>query len=70
MIGMVLAAGAGSRLGAETESLPKTLLPVDGDRTILDSSDDITKHVKWNAPSFRYAGEDRATFRLFPEDRV
>ena len=36
MIGMVLAAGAGSRLGAETESLPKTLLPVDGDRTILD----------------------------------
>ena len=36
MIGMVLAAGAGSRLGAETETLPKTLLPVDGDRTILD----------------------------------
>jgi choline kinase len=36
VIGMVLAAGAGSRLGAETESLPKTLLPVDGDRTILD----------------------------------
>ena len=36
MIGMVLAAGAGSRLGSETESLPKTLLPVDGDRTILD----------------------------------
>jgi choline kinase len=36
VIGMVLAAGAGSRLGSETESLPKTLLPVDGDRTILD----------------------------------
>jgi choline kinase len=36
VIGMVLAAGAGSRLGAETEALPKTLLPVDGDRTILD----------------------------------
>jgi choline kinase len=36
VIGMVLAAGAGSRLGAETESLPKTLLPVDGERTILD----------------------------------
>jgi choline kinase len=33
---MVLAAGAGSRLGAETETLPKTLLPVDGGRTILD----------------------------------
>jgi len=36
MIGMVLAAGAGRRLGADTADLPKTLLPVDGDRTILD----------------------------------
>jgi choline kinase len=33
---MVLAAGAGSRLGDETADLPKTLLGVDGDRTILD----------------------------------
>jgi hypothetical protein len=37
---------------------------------ILDSNDEITEHVKWNAPSFCYAGEDRVTFRLFPEDRV
>jgi choline kinase len=36
VIGMVLAAGAGSRLGHETADLPKTLLGVDGDRTILD----------------------------------
>jgi choline kinase len=36
VIGMVLAAGAGKRLGAETADLPKTLLRVDGDRTILD----------------------------------
>jgi choline kinase len=36
VIGMVLAAGAGKRLGAETADLPKTLLAVDGDRTILD----------------------------------
>jgi choline kinase len=36
MIGLVLAAGAGSRLEPLTDSLPKTLLPVDGDRTILD----------------------------------
>ena len=36
MIGMVLAAGAGKRLGPATAELPKTLLPVDGDRTILD----------------------------------
>jgi hypothetical protein len=37
---------------------------------ILDSNDEITDHVKWNAPRFCYAGEDRVTFRLFPEDRV
>jgi choline kinase len=36
VIGMVLAAGAGKRLGALTDDLPKTLLPVDGERTILD----------------------------------
>jgi choline kinase len=36
MIGMVLAAGAGRRLGEDTAELPKTLLPVDGERTILD----------------------------------
>jgi choline kinase len=36
VIGMVLAAGAGKRLGPETAELPKTLLAVDGDRTILD----------------------------------
>jgi hypothetical protein len=37
---------------------------------ILVSNDQITEHIKWNAPSFRYAGEDRVTFRLYPEDRV
>jgi hypothetical protein len=37
---------------------------------ILDSNDQITEHIKWNAPSFRYAGEDRVTFRLYPEDRA
>jgi choline kinase len=36
MIGMVLAAGPGSRLGELTAEIPKTLLPVDGDRPILD----------------------------------
>jgi choline kinase len=36
VIGMVLAAGAGKRLTHETAELPKTLLRVDGDRSILD----------------------------------
>ena len=36
MIGMVLAAGAGRRLGALTEALPKALLPVHGDDSVLE----------------------------------
>ncbi|MFS8477375.1 MAG: NTP transferase domain-containing protein [Micromonosporaceae bacterium] len=36
MIGLVLAAGAGSRLRPHTDALPKTLLPVAGELTILD----------------------------------
>ena len=45
MIGMVLAAGAGTRLGPETAELPKTLLGVDGDRTILDVALGNFRHV-------------------------
>ncbi len=36
MIGLVLAAGAGRRLRPYTDRLPKALVPVDGDRTVLD----------------------------------
>jgi choline kinase len=36
VIGLVLAAGAGRRLRPETDGLPKALLPVDGQTTILD----------------------------------
>jgi choline kinase len=45
VIGMVLAAGAGKRLGDETADLPKTLLGVDGDRTILDVALGNFRHV-------------------------
>jgi choline kinase len=46
---MVLAAGAGSRLGDETADLPKTLLGVDGDRTILDIALGNFAHVGLSA---------------------
>jgi choline kinase len=36
MRGIVLAAGAGSRLGSLTDAVPKAMLPVRGDATILD----------------------------------
>ncbi|MEN3615513.1 phosphocholine cytidylyltransferase family protein [Plantactinospora sp. ZYX-F-223] len=36
MIGVVLAAGAGRRLRPYTDTLPKALIPVDGETTILD----------------------------------
>ncbi|MEV6373662.1 DUF1801 domain-containing protein [Micromonospora musae] len=37
---------------------------------ILASNTEISEHVKWNAPSFRFGGDDRVTFRLRPGDRV
>ena len=38
--------------------------------TILASDPAITEHIKWNAPSFCYDGEDRITFRLQPRGRL
>jgi hypothetical protein len=31
---------------------------------VLSTNDKITEHIKWNAPSFCYEGEDRITFNL------
>ena len=45
MIGLVLAAGAGRRLQPLTDDLPKTLLPVAGERTILDIALANLKHA-------------------------
>lgn len=33
-------------------------------RIILSTDPIITEHIKWNAPSYRVAGEDRITFNL------
>lgn len=37
---------------------------------ILASDDEITEHIKWNAPSFCFRGDDRVTFRLQPGNRL
>ncbi|GAB7041206.1 phosphocholine cytidylyltransferase family protein [Catenuloplanes niger JCM 9533] len=60
MIGLVLAAGAGRRLRPYTDELPKALVPVDGDTTILDIAlrnlasvglADVTIVVGYRAPA-------------------
>lgn len=37
---------------------------------ILGADTEITENIKWNAPSFRYNGDDRVTFHLRPRDSV
>ena len=37
---------------------------------ILGADAGIWETIKWNAPNFIFAGEDRVTFRLQPGDRV
>ena len=37
-------------------------------KLILGTDKEITEHIKWNAPSFIYQGEDRITFNLSRPD--
>jgi uncharacterized protein YdeI (YjbR/CyaY-like superfamily) len=37
---------------------------------ILGSDEQITEHIKWNAPSFCYRGQDRVTMKLHPQNRI
>ena len=37
---------------------------------ILESDDRITEQIKWKAPSFCFAGDDRVTMNLRPQDTV
>lgn len=37
---------------------------------ILRATPGITEHIKWNAPSFCYRGEDRVTMQLAPGGRL
>lgn len=38
--------------------------------SILGSSKEVTEHIKWNAPSFCFKGDDRVTMRLQPKGRL
>lgn len=35
---------------------------------ILSANQELTEHIKWNAPSFCINGEDRVTFNLYKND--
>lgn len=37
---------------------------------ILSAQKGITEHIKWNAPSFCYRGDDRITFNLHRNDHI
>lgn len=39
-------------------------------KALLNSDPGISETIKWNAPNFRWQGEDRVTMRLQPGDRL
>ncbi len=84
MIGLVLAAGASRRLRPETDHLPKALLPVDGETTILDiilrnlaavGITDVAVVVGYAADAVAARAADmerahRVSLELIPNDRA
>lgn len=36
----------------------------------LGADNEITEHIRWNAPSFCYQGQDRVTFKLHSQDGI
>ena len=48
MIAVILAAGKGSRLGDKTNDLPKSLLPLNENETLLDYNLDILNKLNIN----------------------
>ena len=49
---------------------PKKALAAELRRIILAASNGITEHIKWNAPSFSYGGNDRITFNMRSANEV
>ena len=47
---------------------PDALLQVNALRKIIKGSADVEEHIKWNAPSYVYDGEDRITFNMHGTD--
>ncbi len=55
-------------LDATTHPRRDVLLALRG--VILGAAVDLAEHIKWNAPSYQAAGEDRITFNLSSPDAV
>lgn len=51
-----------------TDLEPNKRDQVDALRKIILDNAGVTEHIKWNAPSYVYDGEDRITFNMYGED--
>ena len=78
MASPVIVSGGG-RVAGRSGTVDQFLAGLDHPRTteiervrtiILGSNSEITEHIKWNAPSFCFRGDDRVTMRIHPPDRL